>query len=205
MWVSASIPTCAVARDLGRLAGGAVGCLARALGLLLGKRRLVHEQIGLVRGDDQRLAWRRVARDHDLAPRTLAARAPARGSHRSTVSPRCSRPKSGPGLTPSRSRQLRIQVPGASVLDERVAVAGVALVTRPGWRRSHSRRPPRSRRCQLDDAQLIRQPPVDEARRLHQLAQPARPVHAQRLPRVRAGQTTSASPAIPASGRHESA
>ena len=40
---------------------------ARALGLLLGERRLVHEHVGLVRGDRERLARRGVAGEHDLA------------------------------------------------------------------------------------------------------------------------------------------
>ena len=55
--------------ERGRLGGGRVAGLGRPVVLLLGERRLVQQQVGLVAGDLERLAGRGVARDHDLAPR----------------------------------------------------------------------------------------------------------------------------------------
>src|SRR5690606_36243920 len=47
--------------------------LLRAVALLLGERRLVDEQVGLVRRDAELLARRGVARQHDLAARARRA------------------------------------------------------------------------------------------------------------------------------------
>src|SRR3954468_13388576 len=60
-----------LARDLGRLAGGAVAGLEGALALVLDEGRLVDEQVRAVGGDPDHVARRRVAREHDLAPRPL--------------------------------------------------------------------------------------------------------------------------------------
>src|SRR6202012_2870926 len=62
-------PDAGIAGKRRRLARGRVAGLGRAFALLLGERRLVQQQIGLVAGDRERLARRRVARDHDLSPR----------------------------------------------------------------------------------------------------------------------------------------
>ena len=47
--------------------------LRRPLQLLLGERRLVDQQVRAVGGDSHRLTRRRVARDHELAPRPRRA------------------------------------------------------------------------------------------------------------------------------------
>ena len=47
---------------------------ARALGLLVGERRLVDEHVGLVGGHAQRLAGRGVAGEHELAAAGARAR-----------------------------------------------------------------------------------------------------------------------------------
>ncbi len=54
-------PHLGVARELRGLPGGAVLRQACALDLLLGERGLVHEQVGLVGGERERLARRRVS------------------------------------------------------------------------------------------------------------------------------------------------
>ena len=57
-----------VGGELGRLPGGRVPGLGRALDLLLGKARVVDEQLRPVGGDPGHLAGRGVAADDELAP-----------------------------------------------------------------------------------------------------------------------------------------
>ena len=116
-------PHLGVARQLGRLAGGAVGGLARALGLLLGEGRLVDEHVGLVGRDRERLAGRRVAGDDDLAALPRRRPSPARARRRRPSRRAAARRSPGPGVTPSSCAGVASNSPGRGVLDERVAEA----------------------------------------------------------------------------------
>ena len=109
------------------------------LALVIGERRLVDQQICGVGSDLHRLARRRVPGDHELAAR-LGAPSPARATP-ATVSPRCSRPKSGPGVTPSFAAG-RVELSRPLVFVEDVAYA--ARGGQPGPRRSGTR-PARAR------------------------------------------------------------
>ena len=148
--------------------------------LLLGERRLVHQHIGLMRGDRKRLTRRGITRDHELAPL-------ARGAHhllgRHAVD-------SLPALEPPeiRSRghaqalgERWVEVPRPGVLDEHISKGRAAVMAHGHGGHPVSVVLHRLGGRKLDHAQLIRKPPIDEARIVHQAHQPWRPIDRQRL------------------------
>ena len=105
--------------------------LGGALGLLVGERRLVDEHVGLVRGDPHRVARHRVPGDDDLAPGAARAHH-LLGLTPRIVSPRCTRPNSGPGVSPRRGRLRRVEGAGPLRLEQRVAKRGASVATGTG-------------------------------------------------------------------------
>ena len=120
MWVSASCRASASRAELGGLASGAVRGLAGAVGVLLGERGLVHEQVGFVCGDLQRLARRGVAREDDLAPLAFGAH-DLLGQDAADGLAALQAAEVGAGLDAELLGELGVEVAGARVLDDRVA------------------------------------------------------------------------------------
>ena len=94
---------------LRRLLGGRVLRLLRALGLLPRERRLVHEHVGAVGDLDQLVARAGVAGDHELAAQAGRSPITCSGLTPLTTSPRCRRPKSGPGRDAEPLGELRVE------------------------------------------------------------------------------------------------
>ena len=81
------------------------------------------EHVGLVGGDRQRLARRRVAGEHDLAALALAAPMTCSGRTPPTVSPALETPEVRPGLDAEALRAASGRDGPGAVLDEHVAEA----------------------------------------------------------------------------------
>ena len=110
-----------VARQLGRLAGRAVrGLAARSDSSCVKVASWTSTSASWAAS--QRLSRRGVAGEDDLAP---LARRPhdLLGRHPATVSPRCRRPKSSPGFTPSSAASRASKCPGRGS-DQRIAERG---------------------------------------------------------------------------------
>ena len=126
-WVSASIRTSRVARGLRGLARGRVFGLARTLGLLLGERGLVHEHVGAVGGDDERLARRGVAGEHELAPEPRRAHH-LLGAHPADALAALQAAEVRARRDPELLRDRGVELPRPGLLDERVPERAAAAV-----------------------------------------------------------------------------
>jgi hypothetical protein len=173
-------------RGLGEGGGsgsGRVQRLVRALALLLRERRLVHQDIGLVRHLEHGRSGRGVAREDHLAP---GARRPQDlvGADRSALG----QVDGLAGLEPAeqrpfrnaqRPRGLQVEAPGPRKLRERIAVCSdsvgdpededpiVAAVERVAV-------------TKLDELDAVRQLPEDPLKATEELLQPGRPVDRER-------------------------
>ena len=105
--------------ECGRLGRGRVAGLGRPVVLLLGERRLVQQQVGLVAGDLQRLAGRGVARDNDLAPRARRPEHLLRANAADYLAP-LQLPELGSLDHAERGGGLRVELPGPLVLVDHV-------------------------------------------------------------------------------------
>src|SRR3954452_3439534 len=167
-------PDVGLAGDLGRLAGGAVAGLERAVSRLLGERRLVDEHVGADRGGADHVARRGVAGDDDGA---AGARRPddLLGADAVAALAALQAPEVGPERHPARRGELGVEAPGALVLDDGVAegLQPVADVERADLVAvvAHG-----LAGLELDDAERIAQAPVDELHRAHELGRAGRAV-----------------------------
>src|SRR3954453_16334097 len=108
-----------VARQRRRLARGRVPGLSRALGLLVGERRLVDEHVGLVGGDGELARRPGIARDDDLATSPLRAD-DLLGAHAVDRLALLQAAEIGPGRHPEPRRDLGVEAPRPRVLDDDV-------------------------------------------------------------------------------------
>ena len=182
MWTRASRPTSASAASSAAWRAVEWPVCGRALDLLLGEARVVDEQLRLVRGDPGHLAGRGVAADDELAPRARLAHHLARVDRAGAALDALAALEAlelGARRNPEPLGRLGVEPAGALVLDQRVAVRAhpvldlerphlVAVVT-------HGLRGP-----ELDQLDLVADPPEDPPQGFEELDQPGRADDPQR-------------------------
>ena len=170
--------TSASRAQLGRLARRRVPGLQGALELLVGEGRLVDEDVGLVRGDLEHLARRRVARQHDLAPRAIGAH-DLLGMHAVDDLAALQASEVGPEGHAQARRQLGVEAARARLLDDRVA-EGAAAVAHVERRHLVAVVGDLVAGLEIDDVERVAQAPVDDPHRAHERDGAGRAVDGQR-------------------------
>src|SRR3954468_6978327 len=165
-------PDVGVARDLGRLARRRVAGLERALALLLDERRLVDEDVGAVGRDANHLAREAVPRDHNAPARPVGPDHLV-GSHAVDRLAALEAPEVGAELDADLHRELVVEAPRPVLLDDRVAegLRAVADVEGADLVAVVLDRLPR---LELDDAERVAEPAVDDAHGAHELGRSGR-------------------------------
>ncbi len=183
MWTSASIstPASAASRAASRAVEWPVS--TRPVGLRVGERGVVDQQVGPVGGD-------RVASHGRVSP-VITSRRPRRvgpstcsgstgPSLPATSSPRCSLPKSGPSATPSDRASSGVEAAGPRLLDERVAEGGDPVLDRERLDRV-AVEADAAAGLELVDLDRVADAADDPVEAVEEVGQPRRPVDDQRL------------------------